>query len=63
MNSYELLRPDGAGTGILACGECHKPHVVAWRANKPVAEASKLAGQDSPAQQDWTDLVWPGANE
>jgi ribosomal protein L37AE/L43A len=32
MNSYELLKPAGAGTGIWACGECHKPHVGAWRA-------------------------------
>jgi len=34
MNSYELLRlaGAGAGTGIWACGECHKPHVVAWGA-------------------------------
>ena len=44
MNSYELLRP--AGTGIWACGECHKPHVVAWRANKPVADLNKKAAEE-----------------
>lgn len=35
MNSYELLRPDGTGTGIWSCGECHKPHLVARQANLP----------------------------
>lgn len=46
MNSYELLRPDGTGTGVWACGECHKPHVVAWRANKPVADLNKKAAEE-----------------
>ena len=45
MNSYELLRPDGAGTGIWACGGCHKPYLVAWRANKPVADLNKKAAE------------------
>jgi hypothetical protein len=65
MNSYELLRPDGAGTGIWACGECHKPHVVAWRANKPVADLNKKAAEECcaprlchycgrPTEQDWS---------
>jgi hypothetical protein len=29
MNGYELLRPDGTGSGVWVCGECHKPHMVA----------------------------------
>jgi hypothetical protein len=28
MNGYELLRPDGTGSQVWACGECHKPHMV-----------------------------------
>lgn len=46
MNSYEHFRPDGTSTGVWACGECHKPHVVAWRANKPVADLNKKAAGD-----------------
>jgi Zn-finger protein len=49
MNSYEVLRPDGAGTDIWACGDCHKPHVVAGHAN--------------PTQTDWDELAVPGGNE
>ena len=65
MNSYELLRPDGTGTGVWACGKCQKPHVVAWRANKPVAESNKKAADGccaprnchycgQPTERDWS---------
>ena len=65
MNSHELLRPPGAGTGIWACGECHKPHVVAWRANKAVADLNKKAAEECcalrlchyggrPTERDWS---------
>lgn len=29
MKAYELIRPDGTGSGVWACGECHRPHLVA----------------------------------
>ena len=48
ISSYELLRPDGTGTGVWAC-ECQKPHVVAWRSNLPVAESNKKAADESCA--------------
>ncbi len=64
MNSYELLRPEGTGSGVWACGECHKPHMVAWRANKPVADFNREAAEECcalrncrycgrPTERDW----------
>jgi hypothetical protein len=35
-----------ADTGIWACGECHKPHVVAWRANKLVTDLNKKGAEE-----------------
>jgi hypothetical protein len=29
MKAYELTRPDGTASGVWACGECHKPHMIA----------------------------------
>jgi hypothetical protein len=52
MNCYELLRPDGAGTGIWACGECHKPHLVAWSARKPVSDMNQKAAEECCAPRD-----------
>jgi hypothetical protein len=49
MNSCELLRPGGAGTGVWACGERHKFNVV--------------AGQANPTQTDWDELAVPGGTE
>ena len=46
MNSYELVRPAGTGSGIWACGECHKPHSIAWQANKPVANINKASADE-----------------
>ena len=65
MNSYELLRPDGDGAGIWVCGECHKPHVVGWRANKPLPDLNKKAAEECcaprtclycgrPTERDWS---------
>ena len=41
MNSYELVRPDGTGTGVWACGACNKVHLVAQRANVPVSDLNR----------------------
>ncbi|MGA7239456.1 MAG: hypothetical protein WBY44_27490 [Bryobacteraceae bacterium] len=46
MNSYELLRPDGVGSGVWACGECQKPHLIAWRADKPVPDLNMKAAEE-----------------
>jgi hypothetical protein len=46
MSSYELLKPDGAGSGVWACGECQKPHLVAWRADNPESDLNKKAAEE-----------------
>ena len=45
MRSYELLGQEGIGSGIWECGECHKPHLVATKANKPVSEMNREAAE------------------
>jgi hypothetical protein len=41
MNSYELVRPDGTGTGVWACGVCNKVHLIAQPANVPVSDLNR----------------------
>jgi hypothetical protein len=31
MDSYEIIRPTGEGTGIWACGKCNQIHLLAWQ--------------------------------
>jgi hypothetical protein len=66
MNSYELLRPDGFGSGVWACRECQKPHLIAWRADKPVTDLNKKAAEECCAPRDYhycgqpTERDWSG---
>ena len=66
MNSYELLRPDGTGTGIWSCGECHKPHLVATRAGKPASDSNRRFAEECCAPRNCrycgqiTDRDWGG---
>jgi len=66
MNSYELLRPDGTGTGIWSCGECHKPHLVATLAGKPASDSNRRFAEECCAPRNCgycgqiTDRDWGG---
>jgi hypothetical protein len=46
MNSYELFGPGGGGSGIWSCGECHKSHLIATRAGKPVTDMNRRAAEE-----------------
>ena len=46
MKSYELLGQQSIGSGIWACGECHKPHLIATKANKPVSDMNRKAAEE-----------------
>ena len=59
MNCYELLRSDGVGTGIWACGECHKPHIVAWCGPMPVSDMNRQAAEKCCAPRDCRDCGQP----
>ncbi len=45
MNCYELLRPDGAATGIWACGECHRPHAISWKGRMPASDTNRESAE------------------
>ena len=66
MNSYELLRPDGTGTGIWSCGECHKPHLVATLAGQPASDSNRRFAEECCAPRNCrycgqiTDRDWSG---
>ena len=45
MNAYELVRPDGSGSGIWECGECHTPHAGVTRGGKPDSQWNREAAE------------------
>jgi hypothetical protein len=42
MNPYELVRPDGTGTGVWGCGNCHRVHLHARMGIRPDSGYNKL---------------------
>ena len=46
MNSYEILRPAGEGTGIWACGKCNQIHFLASQGLGGASEINKARADD-----------------
>ncbi len=45
MNSYALLRPDGAASGVWACGACHRAHAQTRRGTAPASDANRARAE------------------
>jgi len=54
MNSYELLRPDGGGSGIWSCGRCDTVHSGATQAGKPASDCNKSSAERCCAPRNCT---------
>lgn len=62
----ELRVLSGHANGWIWTGRGREltPQLVTFAQSKTLfAEASNLAGEASPTQKDWADLVWHGGNE
>jgi len=46
VNAYELIRPDGTGTGVWGCGECHRVHLKATIGIRPDTVYNKVCAED-----------------
>jgi hypothetical protein len=45
VQSYPLLRPDGAESGVWACGACHRAHAQTRRNALPETEANRTRAE------------------